>query len=363
MRQTKARASRGFTLIELLVVVAIIALLISILLPSLARARELSKRTVCAANMKGIGTGFAAYATGNQDDWPIPAHMASTLNYATKVIYVGKIGYRRGLKAAADAGESFLDSNNNGDPAISTTRAFWYLVRSGTASPKSFICPSSEDQPNSEDNPQNYWDFGVDDSQSLNATATVYNQSGSWGAGPSQPGANGYKQCSYGYQVPFGKNGKPNPNVDQDMALAADKGPYGAWYEAGKDYLKNGSPAPWNGTSDTTVNDPSTSTYDTAGPNSTSGPDDWRRFNSPNHGGAGDGEGQNVLYPDGHADFATTPMAGTAKDNIYTAWSPKTGNTPGVTYFDRIQGNRPVNSNAADTDTAPNGATDSLIYP
>lgn len=53
---------RAFTLIELLVVVAIIALLVAILLPSLAKAREHSYRTVCANNIKRLSYGFYMYA-------------------------------------------------------------------------------------------------------------------------------------------------------------------------------------------------------------------------------------------------------------------------------------------------------------
>lgn len=63
----RSRGGRAFTLIELLVVVAIIALLISILLPGLRNAREKGKETVCAANLRTIGLGLTEYAHDNQD--------------------------------------------------------------------------------------------------------------------------------------------------------------------------------------------------------------------------------------------------------------------------------------------------------
>src|SRR5689334_22592152 len=62
---------RAFTLIELLVVVAIIALLIAILLPSLAKARTLTMRTTCASNLASQGKGFAIYAA--QFDTKLPS--------------------------------------------------------------------------------------------------------------------------------------------------------------------------------------------------------------------------------------------------------------------------------------------------
>ena len=57
---------RGFTLIELLVAIAVIALLISILLPSLAGAKEQAKRAYCLSNLSNIGKAFATYSS--QDD-------------------------------------------------------------------------------------------------------------------------------------------------------------------------------------------------------------------------------------------------------------------------------------------------------
>src|SRR5437868_12867191 len=55
------RTSRAFTLIEILVVVAIIALLISILLPSLAAAKAQSRRAACSANEHQMGLAITMY--------------------------------------------------------------------------------------------------------------------------------------------------------------------------------------------------------------------------------------------------------------------------------------------------------------
>lgn len=75
MRQGgSAWLSRGFTLIELLVVVSIIALLIAILLPSLKRAREQAKSTVCLASLKGISTAGNTFAASNSGELTIPIH-------------------------------------------------------------------------------------------------------------------------------------------------------------------------------------------------------------------------------------------------------------------------------------------------
>jgi prepilin-type N-terminal cleavage/methylation domain-containing protein len=62
---------RAFTLIELLVVVAIIAVLIAILLPSLGRAKETTRRTICAANLKAQGQAFALYSIQFNDSLPV----------------------------------------------------------------------------------------------------------------------------------------------------------------------------------------------------------------------------------------------------------------------------------------------------
>jgi prepilin-type N-terminal cleavage/methylation domain-containing protein len=66
----RSQRQRGFTLVELLVVIGIIALLISVLLPALNKARAASRTTACLSNLRQMGAAFNIYLSENKDHLP-----------------------------------------------------------------------------------------------------------------------------------------------------------------------------------------------------------------------------------------------------------------------------------------------------
>jgi prepilin-type N-terminal cleavage/methylation domain-containing protein/prepilin-type processing-associated H-X9-DG protein len=132
---------KAFTLIELLVVIAIIALLISILLPSLSRARELSKRTVCSSNLRGLGQAMYIYAQDDPGLFPmIAGPMEGTPNMMN-----------------FQAQHRSVEPPTTGVPSV--TVDMWTIVRGNNTTPKQFICPSTTDVPDPAQDTTIYYDF------------------------------------------------------------------------------------------------------------------------------------------------------------------------------------------------------------
>lgn len=133
---------RAFTLLELLVVVAIIALLMTILVPSLSRTHEQARRSVCAANLHDLSHSLYMYAQTAPYLFP-----AMTQPYAETDdnLMLFNPAYRT------------MAPSTTGIP--SPTVDLWVLAGRAYSMPGQFICPSTADVIDPAQDPSAYFDF------------------------------------------------------------------------------------------------------------------------------------------------------------------------------------------------------------
>ncbi len=85
-RRTKANrpgVQGAFTLVEMLVVIAVIAILVSLLLPSISRAKQKARSVKCVSNLRQLNLGFVTYANDHADQLP-PLNSGGTFNNPIK---------------------------------------------------------------------------------------------------------------------------------------------------------------------------------------------------------------------------------------------------------------------------------------
>ncbi|MBL8764933.1 MAG: DUF1559 domain-containing protein [Phycisphaerae bacterium] len=103
------RTQRAFTLIELLVVIAIVAVLVAILLPSVAKARENARRAVCLSNVRQMSIALTQYAYSSKDWYPVK--WWGTSLFGNQQQYGGVAG----LFSLTQLGEKYLENPSSTD--------------------------------------------------------------------------------------------------------------------------------------------------------------------------------------------------------------------------------------------------------
>ncbi|HVX85309.1 MAG TPA: prepilin-type N-terminal cleavage/methylation domain-containing protein [Phycisphaerae bacterium] len=276
---------RGFTLIELLVVVAIIALLIAILLPSLSRARELANRSACAANCRGVMQSMVVYANENNDLFPSVVQPAGNQGTTYELANTDASGGNQLSADGTTADQALADYYQTGNPLWrkSIPACMWILVLRGQVAPKGFLCKSDPviNSPAQQQSGSYYF---------INFNTT-----------------SGSADTTYSYSLAYMWASDHNGNVS-----------VGAWWKNTSDssapLISDMSPMQGTG-----VNPVADLVGTASGGVPSEGPKAW---NSNNHLR----DGQNVGFADGHAEFERRPDIGPSNDNIFTTWPNMSGN-------------------------------------
>jgi prepilin-type N-terminal cleavage/methylation domain-containing protein len=292
----RQKTKRGFTLIELLVVISIIALLIAILLPSLAKARELADRVSCSANIRSMIQSMTIYAQSNNGAFPnIPGSASTT--YENQA--VNPAGYVN-TQLPGQVVEEWYSSGNSANFASPLGSLWINLILSGQDSPKTFLCPS--------DPLANHASVEYDNN-ATGGTEDTYGQFGVMTVGGT-PSTTGQGE-SYSIAYPWMYNAS---------ASATSPETAGNWWtnDSRSDVPMVSDMAPLSGVGSGTMQRLTTvlNTANTYGP---------YIYNSGNH----NGDGQNVGFADDHVEWDTSPYVGEQGDNIFT-FNPSTPNGAGT---------------------------------